>query len=171
MSGVRIHHSDDASEVHIDYSEMATNQARNIVSVYLPEWLSLFLRKNKQYAHLAEATLGDRAMFVDVWRKVNALKLLIWDEEDAGTEPTEEIILDLIGHLFLILEYRARETSEDRYDMRSAKNIGGLGNTWSPEDFAKSDSLMGYVDVKNEDLVVKEQLYRQTPTGKFEPLG
>lgn len=93
----------------VDGRRFATDQARRIFHDELPDWADLFLGKNAQYAHLAESTLGDKAMFVDVWRKVNALRLVIWDgHEEAGTEPPDEIIRDLIGHLFLMLEYRHR---------------------------------------------------------------
>lgn len=147
--------SDGSVDIHIGGSEIATQQAGNIIVEQLPEWLNLFLRKNRQYKHLAEATLGDRAMFVDVWRKVNALKLVIWDGEvEAGTEPPDEIILDLIGHLFLMLEYRAREVNEVVDRVMSEQIKDGDGN----------------VVAEREINIAGEGMFRLNSEGKYEPL-
>jgi hypothetical protein len=70
---------------------------------HLPNWLKLFEQKNSKYAGLEGNELGAKGKFVDVFRKVRLLKSRLWDGHPVSGEDNEEVISDLIGHLFLML--------------------------------------------------------------------
>lgn len=86
------------------HHDFPTAQAADIFRRLLPEWADLFLRKNEQYKNV-DNKLGAAGVFPDVYRKVGALRGRVWDNEPTpdGAEETREVILDLIGHLFLML--------------------------------------------------------------------
>lgn len=89
-------------------------QAEHIVHDVLPRVIELFLLKCKDYSredgfNWAEV-LGDKAQFVDLWRKTSKLYNGLWEDRTMGGEPVEEIVMDMIGHCLLILEMRTRAT-------------------------------------------------------------
>jgi len=73
------------------------------MEVLVPEWAQLFLQKNAGYGEM-HRDLGEAAQYVDIHRKVMKLRRALWEGKDIGPESTEEVIKDLIGHLFLTLE-------------------------------------------------------------------
>ena len=79
-----------------------TGQADDIVNRVLPEFMLMFLAKNRKYAKVGNA-LGSRGVFPDVHRKVMILKDRIWDGSDIHGEPTREVAMDLLGHLLLMI--------------------------------------------------------------------
>lgn len=85
-------------------AEYPTELAAYICDMLIPEWKALFLKKNSGYRE-AHGLLGVKGCFPDVWRKVYRLKAAFWDEVDTSewSEPPREILLDLIGHAFMIL--------------------------------------------------------------------
>lgn len=80
-----------------------TEAARYIAERLVPEFLKLFLEKNSGYGNMHDE-LGLKAQFVDINRKNGKLRRAIWDGKPIGPEPVREVILDMIGHLFLTLE-------------------------------------------------------------------
>ena len=80
----------------------ATAQAHDICERLLPEWRALFLEKNRKYRRVTN-DLGPRGVFPDINRKHGILRDRVWDGSDVVGEPTREVILDQIGHLFLML--------------------------------------------------------------------
>lgn len=100
-------------DAHVEPGD--SQELRNIAIQLMPEWLSLFSQKNKDYGNNAKE-LGLRGQFADIWRKVAKLKRSMWDGEELQFEGTEEIIMDLIGHLFLSLNMmRVAEEAERAY--------------------------------------------------------
>lgn len=87
---------------------------RNILFDRLPEFLDLFVAKNKEYGDNAE-TLGPRGQYADIHRKIAKLKTALWDDNEASLqfEGTDEILRDLIGHCFLTLQMRADARREE----------------------------------------------------------
>jgi hypothetical protein len=80
-----------------------TATADRIRDHHFPKWLELFQRKSREYGEATHEGLGPRGQFSDIYRKVVKLKKFMWDEPEAVPEfeDIEEIIDDLIGHLFL----------------------------------------------------------------------
>lgn len=81
----------DSPELHI------------IATRIMPEWLALFARKNRDYGSGSAYELGVRGQYSDIHRKMIKLKRAMWDGHDLDFEDTDEIIKDLISHLFLTL--------------------------------------------------------------------
>jgi hypothetical protein len=74
-----------------------------IATKIMPEWLQLFARKNADYGSGSAYELGVQGQYSDIHRKMIKLKRAMWDGEQLDFEDTEEIIKDLISHLFLTL--------------------------------------------------------------------
>lgn len=74
-----------------------------IATRIMPEWLELFARKNRDYGSGSAYELGVRGQYSDIHRKMIKLKRAMWDGEQLDFEDTDEIIKDLISHLFLTL--------------------------------------------------------------------
>lgn len=74
-----------------------------IATRIMPEWLQLFARKNADYGSGSAYELGVRGQYSDIHRKMIKLKRAMWDGEQLDFEDTDEIIKDLISHLFLTL--------------------------------------------------------------------
>lgn len=98
-------------KVLVGLEDVATAEAQAIVSHYVPEWLKKFLQKNRKYKAVGNS-LGAKGIFPDINRKVGILKSRLWDGEPVVGEPTDEVIQDLIGHLFLMLAYLGMEAAE-----------------------------------------------------------
>jgi hypothetical protein len=88
--------------VYYNLPPVVTAEAQDIVDKLLPQWLQLFLNKNAQYMKVSH--LGARGVFPDINRKVGALQRLVWEGEGPaeGSEDAKQVMLDLIGHLFLM---------------------------------------------------------------------
>jgi hypothetical protein len=70
----------------------------------IQEWHREFERKGKDYGpEHDQLSLGPRAVFVDVWRKACKLRNAIWNDKPLAFEQPREIMLDMIGHLFLMV--------------------------------------------------------------------
>lgn len=124
-----------------------SQQLRDIISDLVPEWALLFARKNADYGSHDDSAgvLGIPGQYADIWRKMSKLKRAMWDGEELEFEKTEEVISDLIGHLFLTLHMmRVKDEAERLYvyndndaaveaffrmvggDPVAAKNMAGL---------------------------------------------
>jgi hypothetical protein len=100
-----------ADGMDVDFSEgkgyrvPATTPEAWLIMQLVPEILGEFLNKNTQYARAQSGhDLGPKGIIPDINRKTSALISRIWDDHvvQAGQDPTEEIIDDLIGHLLLM---------------------------------------------------------------------
>lgn len=90
----------------------ATEQAYDICERLIPEWKALFIQKNAKYRAVG-TSLGARGVFPDINRKTGVLKDRIWDGGEVIGEPTREVIMDLVGHLFLMLQMLDAEESSN----------------------------------------------------------
>jgi len=98
-----VHRVAHADAVHYEnLPSIVTQQAFDIVDRILPETLSLFLRKNRNYAEV-DNSLGAKGIFPDINRKTGMLKRALWLDELMYDESTREIAMDLIGHLLLAI--------------------------------------------------------------------
>lgn len=89
----------------------ATKQAYDICERLVPEWRDLFISKNRKYRRVNN-DLGPRGVFPDVNRKHFVLKDRVWDGGDVVGEPTREVVMDQIGHLFLLLHMLDEEQGD-----------------------------------------------------------
>jgi hypothetical protein len=104
---------DVAHGVRLRLPNTMTDEAEMIMFSILPEWSELFLQNNWKYRHARD--LGARGVFPDVNRKVGILEARVWEGVNDGVgESTDEVIMDLIGHLFLMLaKHRVKVRREE----------------------------------------------------------
>lgn len=98
--------------IKVDYGEQGynvpavTEDAKYILKI-MPDILTQFLEKNAKYATVEDGyDLGDQGIIPDLNRKLGILVDRIWHGRREVGESTDEVIGDLIGHLFLMLAKR-----------------------------------------------------------------
>jgi hypothetical protein len=83
-----------------------------ILTHVLPRVVELFLIKARDYTREDGTNwseiLGEKAQFVDMWRKMGKLYNGLWEGRELDGESVEEILMDLVGHILLTLEKRTR---------------------------------------------------------------
>lgn len=92
-----------------DIENIPNEQAMRVVHDILPKVLELYLKKSKDYggnvSHDAPGgNLGPRALFPDMWRKMGKLRRSLWEGKELQGEQTEEILMDLVGHVLIVLD-------------------------------------------------------------------
>lgn len=98
----------------VQLEEGDSSELKAIAQHHMPEWLRLFAKKNADYGSGSAFELGERGQYSDIHRKMIKLKRAMWDGEELGFEDTDEIIKDLIGHLFLTLHMRGMKEEAAR---------------------------------------------------------
>lgn len=88
--------------VNLYKGDITTDEAKLIVEYLIPEWWMQFKRKNNEYGTHAD-DLGMRGQYADIHRKMKKLRNSLWDGLPLTHEQPREVVLDLIGHLFLTL--------------------------------------------------------------------
>jgi hypothetical protein len=81
-----------------------TMVATYVFAELVPEWEKLFERKNAGYGEY-DSELGPQAEVVELHRKLGKLKRAFLDAVDTNEwdEKPREVVLDMIGHCFLLL--------------------------------------------------------------------
>jgi hypothetical protein len=100
-----------------------SRELHDIVTILMPEWAQLFARKNAEYGggeNGNASVLGIKGQYADIWRKMSKLKRAMWDGEQLEFEGTEEVISDMIGHLFLTLYMLRLREETDRSHVYSS---------------------------------------------------
>lgn len=96
----------DKTTCKFEIQNVPNEQAHRVLVDILPTLLELYMKKSKDYGgdvgNLAD--LGPKAAFVDMWRKMGKLKRALWDGVELEGEKPEEIMMDLVGHIFIILD-------------------------------------------------------------------
>lgn len=99
-----------AGTMHVDmgvqgYTADAKTDEARFVLASIEDFLGMFLEKNEKYAKVQEAgyDLGPQGVIPDINRKVGILVDRIWYENQTPGESSREVIMDLIGHLFLLM--------------------------------------------------------------------
>ncbi|QKY78596.1 hypothetical protein SEA_DRYAD_58 [Streptomyces phage Dryad] len=100
---MRIADNSMGTGIAIEREEGDSQELNVIATRIMPEWLALFQRKNRDYGSGSAYELGVRGQYSDIHRKMIKLKRAMWDGEELDFEDTDEIIKDLISHLFLTL--------------------------------------------------------------------
>lgn len=88
--------------VALSKGDVTTREARDIADYLIPEWWMQFKAKNNEYG-THDDDLGMRGQYADIHRKMKKLRNSLWDGLPLTHEQPREVILDLIGHLFLTL--------------------------------------------------------------------
>lgn len=94
-------------EIH----NIPNKQAMRIVQDILPKALDLYLKKSKDYGGnvMDRFNLGQKAAIPDMARKFGKLIDAIWRDQPLQFEQPDEILMDLIGHILIILDQRAQD--------------------------------------------------------------
>lgn len=100
---MRIADNSMGTGIAIEREEGDSQELNVIATRIMPEWLELFARKNRDYGSGSAYELGVRGQYSDIHRKMLKLKRAMWEGEALDFEDTDEIIKDLISHLFLTL--------------------------------------------------------------------
>lgn len=100
--------------LNVDPREIRTKSADFIVNSILPQVLEHFLSKNADYGDQHRTGLGFRAEFVGLHRKFAKLKSYFWDQQEMNHESGKEMLMDLIGACFLMLDLIAQEEERER---------------------------------------------------------
>lgn len=80
-----------------------SSQASRVLEISA-EALELFLDKNRGYGNTAY-NLGARGQYADMNRKFGKLKHTLWDGNPAVGESIEEMLMDLVGHALLTIDF------------------------------------------------------------------
>jgi hypothetical protein len=106
--------ADDA--VTYEIRNLPNEQAKRVVQDILPKALELYLKKSKDYGGnvMAKINLGPKACIPDMQRKFGKLVDAIWWDKPLAFEQPEEILMDLLGHIFIILDEMAEAADPDR---------------------------------------------------------
>jgi hypothetical protein len=97
-------HRMDKILVNVDPRLVRTQSADYIVNHILPTVLSHFLSKNADYGDQHRTGLGLRAEFVGLHRKFAKLKSYFWDSKSMNHESGREMLYDVVGACFLMLD-------------------------------------------------------------------
>lgn len=155
---------DERFVMSFDLDALPTPQALDIISRLLPEWVSEFLEANHRYRKVGN-DLGSRGVFPDINRKMGVLKARIWDgDEDHGREPTRGVIIDLVGHLFLMLHMLDDEEtmdpapSEEERAKSMARHPAGKQLSEPDQGWCKASCVVG--DEKGEEHAEQVSCFR-----------
>lgn len=112
-----------------DYNLMSadTTESRDILGRLVREWSERFALGQAKYSEVEH--LGPAGVFPDVNRKVGRIKRDVWEVMPLpeGAEPTREVILDVIGHLFLMLHLYDKERTRPGGPLTDlAKRVQGV---------------------------------------------
>lgn len=84
-----------------------------IYEVLLPEFLERFFAKNADYGDQHRRGLGVAAEYVGIHRKIEKLKAALWDGQEMNGEDAREMLMDLIGQCFIVLDLMAQEQTNE----------------------------------------------------------
>ena len=96
--------------VRYEFEHIPNNQALRIVLDILPKALELYLQKSKDYGGnvMDRFGLGEKAAIPDMARKFGKLIDAIWHDKPLQFEQPDEILMDLLGHILIILDQRSQ---------------------------------------------------------------
>lgn len=80
------------------------SQAYRVVGIF-EEAIALFLEKNSGYGDRSAYNLGAMGQFADMNRKMEKLRHILWEGNEAVGESVEEVLQDLMGHCALTIDF------------------------------------------------------------------
>lgn len=121
-----------------------------IENVLWPRFMNHIRAKARDYGEAdneAHGSLGSKAEFTHMWRKIHKLKRAMWDGEKLIGEQPYEIIQDLIGHCFLALDI-----------MRTEQQSEQMQKWWSDVPVIKNVIQPTFDAYKSKDTEPSEQI-------------
>lgn len=105
----------DVDKVSYEITNIPNSQAMRIISKVLPEALELYMSKSRDYGGnvMDRFGLGPKACIPDIARKFGKLVDAIWLDKPMQFEQPDEILMDLLGHIFIILDERRSDVQND----------------------------------------------------------
>jgi hypothetical protein len=93
-------------KVSLEVMSIPNDQAMRIVHDILPKALELYLNKSRDYDGnvMSQINLGPKACIPDMQRKFGKLVNAIWWDKPLQFEQVDEILMDLLGHILIILD-------------------------------------------------------------------
>lgn len=88
----------------VSSSPYKTRSSEYIMNTIFPQWAKHFLAKNADYGDQHRYALGPRAEYVGIDRKMYKLEETIWHERDLNGEQAREILFDIIGQSFILID-------------------------------------------------------------------
>jgi hypothetical protein len=87
---------------------------KRIIRIHVPKVLEKFGIKNRGYKSESQYGLGLKGEFANINRKTGKLYQGIWQGDPAAfeSESCEEVLMDMIGHCLLALDYLDRGEKE-----------------------------------------------------------
>lgn len=104
-----------ADMVSYEIQNISNEQALRVVLDVLPKALELYLNKSRDYGGnvMDRFGLGPKACIPDMARKFGKLIDSIWNEQPLQYEQPDEILMDLFGHIVIILDERRNRNNDD----------------------------------------------------------
>ena len=101
--------------VTYEVRNIPNDQALRVISVVLPKAIELYLKKSKDYGGnvMDRFELGEKAAIPDMARKFGKLIDAIWRDQPLQFEQPDEILMDLLGHIVIILDQRRKDKHAD----------------------------------------------------------
>lgn len=98
------------NQARLEFENIPNEQAKSIVMDILPKAMELYLKKSKDYGGnvMDRFGLGQKAAIPDMARKFGKLIDAIWCDKPLEFEQPDEILMDLIGHILIILDQRSQ---------------------------------------------------------------
>lgn len=102
-----------SGHLHTNGGEVLSDQRDSPVDGLLKKWLpqivNLFRTKARDYetrdGMFTADHLGAAGQYAEIWRKIPKLKRAMWDGDPLAGETVQEVLMDLIGHCLLALDY------------------------------------------------------------------
>lgn len=103
--------------VNLEVLNIPNDQALRVVAKTLPDALELYLQKSRDYGGnvMDRFGLGQKAAIPDIARKFGKLIDAIWNEKPLQFEQVDEVLMDLLGHILIILDQRRDQSTDDLY--------------------------------------------------------
>jgi hypothetical protein len=102
-------------QARYEFQNIPNDQALRIVTSTLPKALELYLQKSKDYGGnvMDRFELGEKAAIPDMARKFGKLIDAVWRDKPLQFEQVDEILMDLLGHILIILDQRRTDQHMD----------------------------------------------------------
>jgi hypothetical protein len=127
-------------------------------------FLDRFEAKSREYGEGSFFFLGTKGQFSDIYRKIIKLKTALWDgkPEQLTSEGVEEVIHDLIGHLFMTLQCMRHEGFEQYKPCPGVEDYAAY-----PQCVDLPDELQKMASPRLQDILVQSSAFGRLITDSY----
>lgn len=143
--------------ITVPVGAIQTDQAQDIKSRILPEFVLMFLEKNRKYARVGNE-LGSKGIIPDLNRKMGIIIDRVWDGHDSPGEPTREVAMDLIGHLLLMIHMMDVEAN-DALSVGRGFMLGNAGSRITGAKFTANPGMGPVFDMDGPNYSADDNPY------------